>query len=48
LDQGGNLNAVRRNDWKIHFAVLQGNLTIGTWDVTGWPTIIHLRAYPYE
>jgi arylsulfatase A-like enzyme len=48
FDQGGNLNAVRWNDWKVHFAVLQGNIATGTRDVPGWPTIIHLRADPYE
>jgi arylsulfatase A-like enzyme len=48
FDQSGNLNAVRWNDWKVHFAVLQGNIATGTRDVTGWPTIINLRADPYE
>jgi arylsulfatase A-like enzyme len=48
FDQGGNLNAVRWNDWKIHFAVLEGNIATGTRQVPGWPTIVHLRADPYE
>jgi arylsulfatase len=48
FSQGGELNAVRWNDWKIHFAVLRGNIATGTRDVTGWPTIINLRADPYE
>jgi arylsulfatase len=46
--QGGELNAVRWNDWKIHFAVMNGNIATGTRDVPGWPTIVNLRADPYE
>ena len=46
--QGGELNALRWNDWKVHFAVQQGNIATGTRAVTGWPTIINLRADPYE
>lgn len=25
--QGGELNAIRWNDWKVHFAMLEGNIT---------------------
>ncbi len=46
--QGGDLNAVRWNDWKIHFATLDGNIATGTRNTPGWPVIIHLRADPYE
>ena len=46
--QGGELNAVRWNDWKVHFAVTKGNIATGVRDVTGWPTIINLKADPYE
>jgi arylsulfatase A-like enzyme len=46
--QGGELNAVRWNDWKVHFAILQGNIATGTRDVTGWPTVVHLCADPFE
>jgi len=46
--QDGALNAVRWKDWKIHFARLSGNIADGVRDVTGWPTIINLRADPYE
>ena len=48
FDQGGNLNAVRWNEWKIHFAVLQGNIATGMRVAPGWPTIVNLRADPYE
>lgn len=46
--QGGELNAVRWNDWKVHFAQLEGNITNAQRIETSWPTIIHLKADPYE
>jgi arylsulfatase A-like enzyme len=46
--QGGDLNAVRWNDWKIHFAVQQGNIATGVREVPSWPLIVNLRADPYE
>jgi arylsulfatase len=48
FSQGGELNAVRYEDWKIHFAQQQGNIATATRDVTGWPAIVNLRADPYE
>jgi arylsulfatase len=46
--QGGELNAVRWKDWKVNFAVLAGNIVNGVRSVPGWPSIVHLRADPYE
>jgi arylsulfatase len=46
--QGGDLNAVRFEDWKINFAVIKGNIATGTREVTGWPMIVNLRADPFE
>jgi arylsulfatase len=46
--QGGELNAVRWNDWKVHFAVMPGNIATSTRDITSWPTVVHLRADPFE
>jgi len=46
--QGGELNAIRWNDWKVHFAIIEGNIASGERIVTNWPLIIHLRADPYE
>ena len=46
--QGGELNAVRWNVWKVSFAVVNGNIATGTRDVPGWPEIVNLRADPYE
>jgi arylsulfatase len=48
FSQGGELNAVRYQDWKIHFAVQQGNIATAVREVTGWPAIVNLRADPYE
>jgi arylsulfatase A-like enzyme len=46
--QGGELNAVRWNDWKVNFAAVNGNIATGVRDVTSWPLIVNLRADPYE
>jgi arylsulfatase len=46
--QGGELNAVRWNDWKVHFAIIEGNIATGERIVTNWPLIINLGADPYE
>jgi arylsulfatase len=46
--QGGELNAVRWNDWKVNFAMVEGNIATGSRKVTNWPMIVNLRADPYE
>ena len=46
--QGGELNAVRWNDWKVNFASMEGNIATGVRLVTGWPLIVNLKADPYE
>jgi len=46
--QGGELNAVRWNNWKVHFAMIKGNIATGERVTTNWPMIVHLRADPYE
>jgi arylsulfatase len=48
FSQGGELNAVRWNDWKVHFAVVEGNIATGVRSVPGWPVIFNLKADPYE
>ncbi|MEM1112438.1 MAG: arylsulfatase [Pseudomonadota bacterium] len=48
FDPLGNLNAVRWKDWKVSFAVMQGNITNSTRTAPGWPEITHLKADPYE
>ena len=46
--QGGELNAVRWRDWKVHFAILEGNIATAVREIPGWPVIINLKADPYE
>ena len=48
FSQGGELNAIRWNDWKVHFATQTGNIATAVRAVPGWPVIINLRADPYE
>ena len=48
FSQGGELNAVRWKDWKVHFAVIDGNIATGVRSVPGWPVIFNLKADPYE
>ncbi len=48
FSQGGELNAIRLDDWKIHFATIDGNIATGVRMVAGWPLLINLRADPYE
>ena len=52
FDQGGNLNAIRWNDWKVSFAVAsEGNIATATREVTivgddHQPAHGSLRAWP--
>ncbi|MEW8381963.1 MAG: arylsulfatase [Candidatus Thiodiazotropha taylori] len=46
--QGGELNAVRWNDWKVHFATLEGGINTAIRETPSWPLIINLKADPYE
>lgn len=49
FDQGGNLNAVRWNDWKISFAVAsEGNIATAMRETPSWANIANLRMDPYE
>jgi arylsulfatase len=48
FEQGGHLNAVRWQDWKVHFATGEGNIATATRSVPAWSLIINLRADPYE
>jgi arylsulfatase len=48
FSQGGELNAIRVDNWKIHFATQKGNIATGVRETPGWPLVINLRADPYE
>jgi arylsulfatase A-like enzyme len=48
FDQGGNLNAVRYDDWKVNFAITEGAINTAYRKTPAWPTIVNLRADPFE
>ena len=48
FSQGGELNAVRWNDWKVHFATLEGGINTAIRETPAWPLIINLKADPFE
>ncbi len=48
FDDNANLNAVRVNDWKIHFAVQEGNLQDSILRSVNMPYVINLRQDPFE
>ena len=45
---GGELNAVRWSDWKVHFAITTGNIATAVREAPAWPMIVNLRADPFE
>jgi len=48
FDDNANLNAIRYNDWKIHFAWIEGNLFTGKRTGDNVPLVVNLRADPFE
>jgi arylsulfatase len=48
FDAGGNLNAVRYKDWKLHFTFIEGDLTEAYRKTPSWPIVYNLRASPFE
>lgn len=44
----GELNAIRWNDWKLHFAIMEGDMTDAVRFEPNWPQIAHMRADPFE
>lgn len=48
FDAGGNLNAIRYNDWKIHFTIMEGSINEAYRKTPSWPIVINLRADPFE
>jgi arylsulfatase len=48
FDQGGNLNAIRYNNWKLHFTITEGAINTAYRKNPAWPILINLRADPYE
>ena len=48
FDAGGNLNAVRYNNWKLHFTFMEGSINEAYRKTPSWPLVINLRADPFE
>ena len=48
FDQGAGLNAVRFRDWKVHFTLLEGNISEAYRRTPAWPRVVNLRADPFE
>ena len=48
FDAGGNLNALRYQDWKLHFTLMEGAINEAYRKTPSWPILINLRADPYE
>lgn len=48
FDASGNLNAVRYNNWKLHFTFMEGSINEAYRKTPSWPLVINLRADPYE
>lgn len=48
FDQGGNLNALRYQDWKLHFTLMEGAINEAYRKQPAWPILFNLRADPYE
>ncbi len=48
FDAGGNLNALRYQNWKLHFTLMEGAINEAYRKTPSWPILINLRADPYE
>ncbi len=48
FDAGGNLNALRYKDWKIHFAIMEGDISEAYRKTPSWPRMVNLRMDPFE
>src|SRR5450432_4349882 len=48
FDDNGNLNALRYDAWKLHFAWIEGNLFTGRRTSANVPLVVNLRQDPFE
>ncbi len=48
FDDNANLNAIRVDDWKIHFKILEGSVKSGFLKQTFFPMVVNLRQDPFE
>jgi len=48
FDDNANMNALRVNDWKIHFTIMEGNIATGQLKQLNMPQVVNLRQDPFE
>jgi hypothetical protein len=48
FDDNASINAVRVDNWKIHFKIMEGNLAEATLKPLNMPQVINLRQDPFE
>ncbi len=48
FDAAGNLNALRYDQWKIHFSIMEGSINEAYRKTPSWPLVISLRQDPFE
>jgi arylsulfatase A-like enzyme len=48
FDDNASLNAMRYDDWKIHFKWIEGNLFTGSIRTANVPIVVNLRQDPFE
>ena len=48
FDAGGNLNAIRYDNWKLHFTLMEGAINEAYRKTPSWPILFNLRADPFE
>jgi arylsulfatase len=48
FDDNASLNALRVEDWKIHFKIMEGNLQAANLKPLNMPYVINLRQDPFE
>jgi arylsulfatase len=48
FDAMGNLNALRYQDWKLHFTLMEGSINEAYRKQPSWPILFNLRADPFE
>ena len=48
FDDNANMNAIRVDDWKIHFKIMEGNIAKAQLLQLNMPMVINLRQDPFE
>ncbi|MDJ0842066.1 MAG: arylsulfatase [Acidobacteriota bacterium] len=48
FDAGGNLNALRYRNWKVHFSFMEGSINEAYRKTPSWPLVVNLRQDPFE